>query len=348
MWAHRFKMNDKLDRRNFCRSLALGAAVLATGVKARSTPPQDNRGKILTVRGPISSSDLGITLPHEHVMVDFIGADETGPERYAAADVKQTMAPYLEAIVKQGITGFIDCTPNYLARDPMILRDLSEKTGLHILTNTGLYKEPFLPAYAFSQSSDELAEMWTDEILYGIADTGVQAGFIKIAVFPEPLKPIQQKIVRAAARTHNLTGATIACHTANGPAALEILDILKREGASASAYIFVHAGDEPDTKFHVQVAKTGAWVEFDDIGAKPIEHHLKLIRNMLDQGLEDHLLLSQDRGWYAVGEPQGGEIKPFNFFFDEFVPAMVENGIEQDTIDKLTRTNPARAFQLDL
>ena len=69
---------------------------------------------------------------------------------------------------------------------------------------------------------------------------------------------------------------------------------------------------------------------------------------MLDQGLEDHLLLSQDRGWFSVGEPDGGEIRPFDYFFEEFVPAMLQKGIHQDTIEKLTRTNPARAFQLDL
>ena len=181
---------------------------MGASARAAGEPSTDLRGKILTVRGPIEPDDLGLTLPHEHVLVDFIGADQVGPHRYDAIEVKRIMTPYLAALVEQGITGFIDCTPNFLGRDPMILRDLSEHTGLHILTNTGLYKEPYLPDYVFSQSADELAESWTDEILYGIGETGIKAGFIKIAVFPEPLKPVQQKIVRAAARTHNQTGAT--------------------------------------------------------------------------------------------------------------------------------------------
>ena len=45
------------------------------------------RGKILTVRGPINPDELGATLPHEHVMVDFIGADKTGPQRYDPDEV---------------------------------------------------------------------------------------------------------------------------------------------------------------------------------------------------------------------------------------------------------------------
>ncbi len=341
-------MSSKLGRRDFCRSLALASMAATTGIPAANARSCDSRGKILTVKGVIEPQDLGITLPHEHIIVDFIGADETGPDRYNPEEVKQVMIPYLESIAEQGVTGFIDCTPNYLARDPFILRDLSDKTGLHILTNTGLYKEPFLPSYAFSNSADELAEIWTDEILHGIGDTGVRAGFIKIAVFPEPLKPLQQKIVQAAAKTNKQTGASIACHTAHGPAALEILDILSAEEIASDAYIFVHAGNEQDSTFHLQVARKGAWVEFDDIGAKPIEHHIGLVRNILDQGLEDHLLLSQDRGWYTVGEPGGGEIKPFSFFFEEFVPAMMDAGINGNIIDKITRLNPALAFQLDL
>ena len=30
--------------------------------------------KIITVTGPISPEEMGLTLPHEHIMVDFAGA----------------------------------------------------------------------------------------------------------------------------------------------------------------------------------------------------------------------------------------------------------------------------------
>ena len=56
-------------------------------------------GQIITVRGPISPAELGFTLPHEHVMADFIGVEETGPHRYQRSEVVRTMLPHLEAAV---------------------------------------------------------------------------------------------------------------------------------------------------------------------------------------------------------------------------------------------------------
>ena len=44
-------------------------------------------GKISTVRGPIEPEEMGFTLPHEHVMVDFAGAEKTGKDRYDADEV---------------------------------------------------------------------------------------------------------------------------------------------------------------------------------------------------------------------------------------------------------------------
>mgnify|MGYP002824946269 CR=1 FL=1 len=97
---------------------------------------------VMTVTGPISPGDMGLTLPHEHVMVDFIGADKVGKHRYRPDDVVSTMLPYVKEAQEQGVRTFVDCTPMYLGRDVEVLRTISELTGLQILTNTGQYKEP--------------------------------------------------------------------------------------------------------------------------------------------------------------------------------------------------------------
>ena len=101
---------------------------------------------VMTVTGPISPGDMGLTLPHEHVMVDFIGADKVGKHRYQPDVVVSTMLPYVREAQEQGVRTFVDCTPMYLGRDVEVLRTISELTGLQILTNTGQYKEPHLPA----------------------------------------------------------------------------------------------------------------------------------------------------------------------------------------------------------
>lgn len=301
---------------------------------------------IQTVLGPIHPDEFGFVLPHEHVICDFIGADQTGPHRWDTDEVVEVMQPYLEAIRKLGVTGFVDCTPAYIGRDPEALVRLSKTTNIHILTNTGYYKEPFLPAHAFDESVDQLAARWTDELQNGIGDTGIQPGFIKIAVNPGHLIPVQQKIVRAAARTHKATRATIASHTGHGIAALEQLDLLAEEGVAPDALIVVHADSEQDSDYHLQIAERGAWVEYDSIGPKSKDRHLKLVQMMVDAGYLEQLLISHDAGWYSVREERGGEVRDFAYIPSQFVQEMLAAGLDKTVVEQITVRNPAKAFSM--
>jgi phosphotriesterase-related protein len=299
---------------------------------------------IQTVQGAIPADTLGLTLPHEHIMCDFIGAEKTGKHRYNADEVVEVMTLYLKEVHDLGAKSFFDCTPMFIGRDVEILARLSKATGINIVTNTGLYKEPFLPQYAFEVSADGLAERWVKEYEEGIEGAAIKPGFIKIAVNPGALIPVQQKIVRAAAKTHQATGLTIASHTGHGPAALETIDILESEQVAPENFIVVHTDSEPNHEYHLQIAKRGAWVEYDAIGRKPPEQHLEWIASLLDAGYEDQLLLSMDAGWYWVGEERGGKVMPYTYLVKESIPRMREAGIAEETIHKLTTTNPAQAF----
>ena len=303
-------------------------------------------GKIRTVLGDISPDEFGLALVHEHIICDFVGADKVSRERYNPNEVFDIMLPYLSEIRQLGVTGFADCTPAYMARDDQLLARLSEVSGIKILTNTGLYKEPFLPKYAFECSVDQLANMWTSEIDSGIEGTSIRAGFIKIAVNPGSIIPIQQKIVRAAARCSLSTGATIACHTANGVAAMQLLKILSEEGADSSKLIVVHCDAEEDLKYHLEIAHQGAWVEYDALAEQNAERTLSLVRFILENGFENQLLLSQDSGWYHVGEKGGGNIRPYSYLVRNFIPLMLESGFSRKLVDKILIENPAHALQL--
>jgi predicted metal-dependent phosphotriesterase family hydrolase len=297
--------------------------------------------RIETVLGPITAQAFSPALPHEHILVDFIGADRVSPDRYDLVEVAAVMRPYLAALPPRGMRGFADCTPAFLGRDPRLLAQLSRETGVHILTNTGLYKEPYLPPYAFFETDDQLADRWVREWEEGIDGTGIRPGFIKIAVNPGPLVPVQQKIVRAAARTSLRTGLAIACHTVVGVAALEALDILRREGLDAARFIVVHLDSEEDFGYHREVAARGAWVEYDSVGWRPLSFHVDLVSRLLAEGYGDRLLLSHDAGWYHVGEPGGGQVKPFTVLTDQLTPALLERGVD---ILPIIAENPARAF----
>ncbi|MHB9032899.1 MAG: phosphotriesterase family protein, partial [Anaerolineae bacterium] len=172
------------------RKFIQGALASLTGVLLMNCQAGKQEAVIHTVLGPIAPAAMGPTLPHEHIMCDFIGADKVSPSRYKADEIVTRMEPYLRELLPQGVKTFVDCTPDYLARDVEVLRRLAERTGVQIVTNTGWYKEPYLPARAFTLSSEQIAAEWSAEFKNGIGTSGIKPGFIKIAVFPGKLADI--------------------------------------------------------------------------------------------------------------------------------------------------------------
>jgi phosphotriesterase-related protein len=301
----------------------------------------------MTVNGPISPDEMGITLPHEHVLVDFIGAAEVSRDRYDGNEVFQTVVPYLAQCRELGGDSLVECTPAYLGRDPQILKRVSDAVGIHLLTNTGYYGArdgQLLPSHAFTESADQLAARWIREWDEGIDGTGIRPGFIKIGVNDGPLSGVDRKLAQAAARAHLETGLTIAAHTGPAVPAFEELDVLEQEGVDPSAWIWVHAHVESDTTRHVEAAGRGAWVEFDGLSPDQVERHVEFAVTMRDHGVLDRTLISQDAGWYHVGEPGGGTFRPYDTLFTEFVPALMTAGFTGAEVRQLLVMNPADAF----
>lgn len=305
--------------------------------------------KIMTVKGEILAMQMGKTLPHEHVLVDFIGADSVSRDRYNPEEVFKIVLPYLKEIKELGCQTFIECTPAYLGRDPGLLVRLSEATGLNIITNTGYYgarQNQHLPHYAFEETADQLANRWINEWLNGIDNTDVRPGYIKIGVDQGELTDIHKKLVRAAARTHLKTGLTIASHTGPAIGAFEEIEILNEEGVDPSAFIWVHAQAEENLEYHVKAAQMGAWISFDGLGWGKPETYVQLLNNMKSHDLLHKVLISHDAGWYHVGEPSGGNFIGFTTLFDKLLPALKDSGITDDEINLLLVINPAEAFSV--
>jgi phosphotriesterase-related protein len=238
---------NKVDRRGFLAALP---ALAGRPWLARPRPPL----RVFTVRGPVSPAVLGTTLVHEHVLVDFVGADKVSRQRYDADEAFRTVLPHLLALKERGGRTLVECTPAWLGRDPALLRRLSEASGLHIVTNTGYYgaaQHKYLPAHAFDESAERLAERWTLEWRDGIEGTGIRPGFLKTGVDAGPLSPVDRKLLTAAALCHRRTGLRIHCHTGDGRAAMDILTVLEEQGVSPAAFVWVHAQNEKDRTLHL-------------------------------------------------------------------------------------------------
>ena len=214
-----------------------------------------------------------------------------------------------------------------------------------LVAPTGIYREPWVPAWAHRATEDELADWMQGELDGEIEGSGVQAGFIKLSAGDDGITQTEAKILRAAARAGRATGAAIASHTVRGRVALEQIDIIEAAGYRAERFVWVHADHEPDMDLHRAAAERGAWIEYDNIrGPETDDANIERIRFMLEAGYRDQLLLSHDLGWYDPAQPGGGTPRPYTYISEGFLPRLRDAGVDGEAIERLTVHNPFRAF----
>ncbi len=307
---------------------------------------QTNSTGIVTVNGIVSPDKLGRTLIHEHILVDFIGAKEYSMDRWDDEKVIAKVLPYLKELREAGCNTLIDCTPNYLGRDVALLKRLSELSGLIIITNTGYYggsDHKYLAEQVFNETAQQLSDRWTREWNEGIDGTGIKPGFMKISVNPDKLSDVSKKLAHAAAITHLKTGLTIASHTGPAIAALEEIEILKREGVHPSAFIWVHAQNEKNKDLYDRAIKEGAWVSLDGLGDDNVDEYVSMLSSLKQKKLLDHVLISHDAGWYDPANPQA-EFRGYTVLFKKLIPALLKSGFTHADIDQLVVGTPREAF----
>jgi phosphotriesterase-related protein len=301
----------------------------------------------MTVRGPVAAGKLGVMLPHEHLFSNF-GEEPAEPPVYDEAALLAAVTPYARRVRQLGCGALADATAAWFGRSPALLRRISEQTGLHILTNTGYYgaaSDRYVPRHAFEEDAARLAGRWVREWSGGIGGTGVRPGFIKTGVDAGPLSDIDAKLVRAGAITHRECGLTIAVHTGGNPeAAIQQMAILREEGVSPEAWIWVHAHQvKRDEEAALdKAAGAGAWISLDGLDEASMERHLELAVRLRNAGHLGRLLLSHDGNSFRAGGKR--PMRPFTLLFEKFLPELRKAGFTEAEVRQVIRGNPARAF----
>ena len=314
-----------------------------------ATSYQNNGLKIVTVTGEIPASKMGITLPHEKVLIDYASIDSVGINTYQKEAVIARMLPYFDELKPYKVNTFVDGTQEFMGRDPQLLADLSEKTGIHIITNTGWYgadMEKHLPKEIKEMSAEQIAAIWIAEAKDGIGNTGIKPGYIKIAVNYVNMSETDIKLVSAACITHLETGLTIMSFTGLADVIMAQLKILQKYGVDPSALIWAHAMGEPSNKNLVTVAQMGTWIVFDEIQST-LETQVRvnyLLQMMKTMRQLNRILLSHDAGAYQPGKPDGGQIRPYSDLFSSLMLLLLSEGFTREELDQVTVKSPAEAF----
>jgi len=301
--------------------------------------------QLITTLGPRNADEMGMILPHEHVFVDLRTWDQPGYAQAEATDVIELMAPEIAKAQAVGVTAIVECSAVGVGRRADILRAVSEATGFPLVVPTGIYREPWVPDWAHGASEEELRQWMTGELLDEVEESGVQAGWIKLSAGDDGLTECEAKILRAAAAAGAATNACIGSHTIRGRVVQDQLDIIEAAGYTPERFIWIHTQAEPDFDLHLEMARRGAWIEYDAIGGEETdEDYIRRILRVLDAGLGDRLMLSHDRGWYDPAQPDGGTPRPFTYISEQFLPQLRAAGVDEPTIRQLTQINPFRAF----
>lgn len=348
-----------ITRRHFLKTSLMGAAglTLAPGAKMfGASGPMEERN-IMTVTGPVSISEAGTFLTHEHILSRF-GMEPAEPPVYNEQQVYKEVVPYLKYLKSLGVQTIADCTTAYFGRDAGILKELSSRSGMNIIANTGFYgaaDDRYVPSLVDSTGAGKLAEKWIAEFHNGI-EGSIKPGFIKTAIDSDGLSDTDKKLVEAAALTSKETGLTIAVHTGgNVKGARKEMEIFNHHGVNLNSWIWVH-GQGAGTDATMEAAQKGAWISIDDLrqpyydfksqktfDSNTLEKDLKILREFKKKGLLNRVLLSHDGTSFP---PEGTMKRHFDVLVKTFVPMMQAAGFTDEEIHLLTVENPARAMAI--
>ena len=250
---------------------------------------------VQTVLGPVPASELGITLMHEHILMDFtcIFEEPADPKEKDIAYQPVSLQNldwvrrhytnnldnlhYLDEDVatdevmlykQAGGNTIVDGTDWDLGRNPQALQRIAKRTGLNIIMGTGHYvTSPRFPA-TDAKSEEAITGAIVRDITEGVDNTGIYAGIIGEIGCSWPWTEGERKSVRAAVKAQQITGALLMIHPGrNEQAPQEIVEALQELGADLSRTVMMHIDRtifDLDALF--RLASSGCCIEYDMFG----------------------------------------------------------------------------------
>lgn len=331
---------------------------------------------IYTVLGPVPPEDILLTSMHEHVLIDgtamtddrqlwaetgaAVSLENIGVLRWNThglrenlrVDDEQLVIRELQRFRAAGGSAVVDMTNVGLGRQVGRLGPISQQSGVHILVGCGWYVAPTHPALVRDSAPEELAAVLTSELICGLDGTGVLPALIGEIGTSTPITADERKVLFASGQAAATTGAAVNVHVdPRGQEGRQVVEILLGTGMASDRIILSHMDENLCLNYHLDLASTGAILEFDTFGQESYwdypyrdptdEQRFTHLAQLLDHGLENQLVLGCDVYTKACHREYGG-------MGYEHLPARVAPtlhrrfGATPEQLDKMLVNTPRR------
>lgn len=337
---------------------------------------------VQTVRGPVGVDDLGITLTHEHLLNDvsswWTRSTSTGiePDEFAAAPLSEELlwdlrqdpfgnranlalddvAVASEELARFAVLGgrtVLETTGWGIGRDLSGLKEISERTGVHVVAGTGFYLESSHPVDVVALGADGVTERILADVRDG--ENGVRPGIIGEIGVSADFTLAEQVSLRGALAAQAQTGLPVQVHL---PAWLRlagtVLDLVESVGADAAKVVLCHmgpSGEDPD--YQRAVMDRGAWVQYDMLGMEVYyadqgvqcpsdDQNAAHLARLVQRGYGHQLLLSQDVFVKSLLRRHGGP--GYAHLLQYFAPRLLRHGLDEAQVLSLMSDNPRCLF----
>jgi phosphotriesterase-related protein len=318
---------------------------------------------VQTLRGPIDSGALGRVLIHEHIFLMDMEYTINYRQDFFDDETVARAAARLNALKSRGIDTIIDLTVLGLGRHIPSLARVAAQTGLNIIVSTGAYTfdkvpgpfEYYGPGLLRHTNDEPMVEHFVRDIVKGIAGTDIRAGELKCAIDMPGLTPGVERIMRAVARAHLITGAPITAHTApQNQSGLVVQRVLAEEGVNLEDVVIGHCGDSTDIDYLMKVAEQGSILGMDRFGVSftiTTAQRVATLVEMIKRGYIRQLTLSHDCCCWSDYFPTVADYHhamPDHHYLhihNDVVPALLQAGVTQQQLDTMFIDNPRRHFE---
>ena len=318
--------------------------------------PENDIRLAVTVTGKVPVDELGLTLPHEH-LIHRISVHSGNPDN-TCLDI-ELLAEELAYFRSAGGRTICDVTPIGLGRDCEALRQVSRLSGVNVISGLGLYQFDVWPQELLNLSRGELSDVLVRRSLG--EETGIAAGLIgEIASHNEQhcdwrkyrLSDEETTLFRAVADVQRRTGLAVSTHASIGRAGVAQIQTLVDGGADPRRVIIGHCaaqdhGDfDLDLEYYHKLLDEGVFLQFDLFGWEqsgqglPDVQRCQRVAVLVSEGFADRVLLSTDTCRLSQLHHFGG--RGFDYLITHVLPGLRDLGVSDEYIHQMTVVNSAR------